>query len=164
MEIKKDFQKNVINNIEQLNSDFLKSGQYSTITNILNFLKRYRDDNMTFQFILKSIGIKIKFKKINKFKKVISNIIIKNATESIDIEFNNEIIIAKSFEDIIVAFRNASWDLWNLPNYLLTNIFKKLKIKNKKNLHKTIINGIMLYMLYEYKLINSFECLIDFNT
>jgi hypothetical protein len=177
MEMIEDFKKNVLNGKFEVNQ--LGSSQYSNISNMIDFIQRYKSDNYPFNRIMKELNIKVKFSKIENFSTVKKQLLSK--TSNIDdpkykIEIITKLTKVKSFYNLFKMLKNMSRDLWSSAENISNITFKNLKIKcdfkpttygpilNKEAQSEGIVNAIQLYLFYEYKLIKDFDCLKDFDT
>ena len=177
MEIIEDFKNNVLNGKFEVNT--LGSSQYSNINNMIEFIQKYKSDNYSFNRIMKELNIKVTFTKIEDFPTVKKQLLDKTSNindPSYKIEVITKITKVKSFYNLFKMLKDISRDLWSSAEKISKVTFKNLKIKcnykpttygpvwNKEVQSEGIINGIQLYLFYEYKLIKDFNCFKGFDT
>jgi hypothetical protein len=151
--IYQNFRKNVIND-------------FTVINKMISFLYKYKSIDKSFIEICDSIQIKISFDEILNLDQVKNILYINDEEFSTHDDFDKLIKQAKSFDDLIDVYNRLSWSLWDFANDVPKIVFKNLKIEHNNNYnHKeSIIVAIKLFLFYEYKLINNFNCFIGFDS
>lgn len=183
MNIQKDFKENVLKG--EFGICELGSCQYSIIHNMMEFIKRHRNQYSTLAGLLNQIDIKLSDFTIRKFDdiryRLIDPQVIKDEHAdfiSLTCECHKIIDICKAgtHDDLFTLYRKCAWDLWTTAETLTVNTFNGLDIEtpmrpdthgpsmNQEAQSSGIINGIQCYLFLEYKLIKDIECLKDFDT
>lgn len=183
MNIREDFEKNVLKGTFGVCE--LGSCQYSIINNMLNFMKRHRDEYSTLKQLLNQINIELSDYTLSDIETVKMDLIdpqmIKdNIGDCINLTYECAKIIdickAQSMDHLFITFRRCAFDLWTTVAMLSGHMFTKLKIEvkdkpdtvgpelNQIMQSEGLINGIQCYLFLEHKLIKDISCLTNFDT